>query len=79
VTRAEFSVAEVGIAGVYPFSFLRARTIKRVIARSETTKQSPFVKRRRLLRYARNDKFDRDFHPAKLNDYAGVAKAVHFL
>jgi|GEM_PF-1328435 len=31
------------------FSFLRARAIERVIARSETTRQSSFVKRWRLL------------------------------
>jgi len=46
-----------------PFSFLRARAANRVIARSETTKQSPFVKRGRLLRCARNDKFDRNRQP----------------
>jgi len=59
-----------GRPNAYSFSFLRARAIKRVIARSETTKQSPFVKRWRLLRYARNDKFGRDFRPTKLNPYA---------
>jgi len=58
------------------FSFLRSRAIKCVIARSETRKQSPFVRRWRLLRYARNDTFDRDFHPTKLNLYSNTVIPV---
>jgi len=34
-----------------------------VIARSETTKQSPYSARTRLLRYARNDMFGADSPP----------------
>jgi len=45
------------------FSFLRARRVnpasRGIIARSETTKESPFVNRGRLLRCARNDRSER--------------------
>jgi len=54
-----------------PFGFLRDRAAnpasRGIIARSETTKQSPLVKRRRLLspffNGASHDKFDRNLQP----------------
>jgi len=50
---------------LYAFSYLRLHAANRVIARSATTKQSPLVKRGRLLRCARNDMSARSLAPRK--------------